>query len=205
MLRYSRRKEHCRVLGPGTRAVVWFHGCSRHCPGCIAREMNDSLEEILLSPAQLFQWIEGIQGIEGVTLSGGEPFEQPPREFIELLKLVKSDPRNLSILVFTGKYYKEIQADNTLSPALEYIDILVDGPFMEAQNDGIGLRGSNNQRILFLTERYRPLEKSLSLFPRRELELELNLEGELELSGIPKAGFMENFQKALKKEGCELR
>ncbi len=205
MLRYSRKKEHCHVLGPGDRAVIWFHGCSKNCPGCIAREMNNSTEETSLSPEELYTWLKGIEGIEGVTLSGGEPFEQNPEDLAVFLKMIKESPQNLSVIIFTGKYLEDIKCDEKLAPLLSYVDIIVDGPYDESLNDGTGLRGSNNQNIHFLTERYGNIKKELMRSSMRKLELELTADGELEMSGIPEKGFMKKFMAALEKEGCTLR
>lgn len=204
MLIYSRRKEHCRVLGPGVRAVVWFHGCSRHCPGCIAKEMNEESEIQRCTSEELYSWLTQIPGIEGITLSGGEPLEQDSEDMLRFLQLIKADARSLSVLVFSGGLLEEIREEGRLAKLLQYIDVLVDGPFVQELNDGHGLRGSSNQRVHCLTERYRPLERELVERPMRELELELTEEGQLELSGIPKAGFMESFRRSLAEQGYEL-
>ena len=204
MLVYSRRKAHCRVLGPGVRAVVWFHGCSRHCPGCIAKEMNEESEVQRCTPEELYAWLSQVQGIEGVTMSGCEPLVQDAADMLRLLQLIRADERRLSVLVFTGGLLEEIQADSQLAKLLPYIDVLVDGPFVQELNDGRGLRGSSNQRIHCLTERYRPLERMLTEQPMREIEIELTEAGQLEMSGIPHTGFMENFQRQLAAQGFDM-
>lgn len=204
MLVYSRRKAHCRVLGPGVRAVVWFHGCSRQCPGCIAKEMNEQEDVQRCTPEELYAWLAQIQGIEGVTLSGGEPLEQDAADMLRLLQLIRADERGLSVLVFTGGLLEEIQANHSLVALLPYIDVLVDGPFVQELNDGRGLRGSSNQRVHCLTERYRPLERLLTEQPMREIEVELTEAGQLEMSGIPQAGFMEGFRQSLAERGFDM-
>ena len=108
---------------------------------------------------------------------------------LRLLQLIRADERGLSVLVFTGGLLEEIQADSQLAKLLPYIDVLVDGPFVQKLNDGRGLRGSSNQRVHCLTERYRPLERMLTERLIREIEVELTESGQLEMSGIPHAGF----------------
>ena len=123
---------------------------------------------------------------------------------LRLLQLIRADERGLSVLVFTGGLLEEIQADSQLAKLLPYIDVLVDGPFVQKLNDGRGLRGSSNQRVHCLTERYRPLERMLTEQPMREIEVELTESGQLEMSGIPHAGFMEGFRRSLAERGFDM-
>ena len=98
----ARRKRDCCVLGPGMRAVVWFHGCSRGCPGCIAAEMNGSNDYRSMTARELYDWVADCENIEGVTLSGGEPLEQDTAALSEFLRLVRADSRDLGVIMFTG-------------------------------------------------------------------------------------------------------
>ncbi|HUH04502.1 MAG TPA: 4Fe-4S cluster-binding domain-containing protein, partial [Kofleriaceae bacterium] len=90
--------------------------------------------------------------IEGVSISGGEPFEQPDG-LLELLRRVRAETA-LSVLVFSGFTLEEL-ATRPLAPAvLEHIDVLIDGRYQAPQRLARGLRGSHNQRIQLLTDRY---------------------------------------------------
>jgi organic radical activating enzyme len=55
-MKVARKKARCKVLCPGTRSVIWFHGCPRQCPGCIADTMNETAEYETVSPQQLADW-----------------------------------------------------------------------------------------------------------------------------------------------------
>jgi anaerobic ribonucleoside-triphosphate reductase activating protein len=146
--------ERSRANGPGQRFAIWFQGCSLGCPGCFnpathpagaagAEETRDLVDRILAQG----------DAIEGVTISGGEPFEQPDALAALVGDLRRRAPR-LSILVFSGFTRQEI-ARQPLGPAiLGSIDVLVDGRFVERRALGRGLRGSDNQRIHLLSERY---------------------------------------------------
>ena len=196
-LRIARLKERSRVLGPGCRAVVWTHGCSRGCPGCIAKEMNESPEELLFAPEALAAWVRGIDGIEGLTVSGGEPFEQDLEALAVFLRLVKAPGRELSVLCYTGFRREELGALPGADEVLRQVDILVDGPYVEALNEGNALRGSSNQRILALNEGLSDWALRLGEEYGREVELSLSKDLSLELTGIPQPGFLEKLRRSL--------
>ena len=134
--------------GEGIRSVVFFSGCSHRCNNCHNEAMwdknygdNKSIEEIL----DLIKSNIGI--IEGVTISGGDPFEQS----IELLSLCKAIKKefNLNIWIYTGYYIEDL--NEMQKEVLKYADILVDGPFIDSLTvDAKKFTGSNNQRIIDL-------------------------------------------------------
>lgn len=203
MLRVARKIEKCKVLGPGNRAVIWFHGCSRNCDGCIAKTMNLSNDYDNISADDLYKWISSCKDIEGVSISGGEPLEQNLEDLVLFLSLVKSDSRNLSIILFSGFTYDEIIKSSKKS-LLPFIDILIDGIYKKELNDNIGLRGSSNQVIYFLTERYKPIKESFFKYDCRNIEVGITLNNTVTINGIPKVGFIENLKHSLKKEGFNL-
>ncbi len=203
MLTVARKTDNCRVLGPGKRAVVWFHGCTRSCPGCIARSMNESQDYETSSAIELYNWIKTCKDIEGVSLSGGDPLQQNIFELIEFCHLIKSDPRNLSIILFTGYTMEEIK-NSELSQILPYLDIVVDGTYDENLNDDKGLRGSSNQVIHFLSDRYDSIKESFYSKENRNIEVNLSLNNEITINGIPKRGSIEQFIDKIKKQGIEI-
>ena len=183
-LRIARRQDATRALGPGTRAVVWFQGCSLSCPGCIAASMNASPPELLLSPRELAGWVTSRPGINGVTLSGGDPFDQPLDALAAFLEEVRATSP-LNVLLYTGRTLDQLHAKGGTAVArvLAAVDILVDGPYVAALNDGIGWRGSSNQKIHVLGNRVDdPLAATLS---RRRIELEVSGAGVVQLTGMP--------------------
>ena len=141
-------------LGPGTRAGLWTQGCNKNCKGCISPELKSKNPKKDI-PMELLTGIlrSGAKrnNCDRLTISGGDPFEQP-EELCRLLKEIRKDFKD--ILVYTGFLYEQI-ADGSLGEAaresLEYIDVLIDGPYIEEQNvPEAVLRGSKNQRIIYL-------------------------------------------------------
>ena len=199
-LRVARLKSNCRVLGPGVRAVVWFHGCSRGCPGCIAVEMNQSDDFTTITAEELYAWVARCDGIEGVTLSGGEPLEQDTVALCDFLQLVREDKRNLGVILFTGYRLEELQKIGK-NDIIQYIDVLVDGPYVEELNDGQGLRGSSNQGIHFLTSRYEGMRDIFFGSGGRNLEFDVEMDNIVAINGIPTRGFLEEFTRKIREQG----
>jgi len=152
----------------------------------------------------LFEWLSRINGIEGITLSGGEPFEQPADALLDFCRMVKSDRRDLSIIVFTGFLLEELKSKEHYAEILDFIDLLIDGPYMDELNDGKGLRGSSNQRLHFLSGRYEEMKNELMGKTHRRLEMLLGQDGRLEINGIPQKGFMKRFEDAMWKQKMSL-
>ncbi|MBP7936374.1 MAG: radical SAM protein [Phycisphaerae bacterium] len=205
-LRVARRKTCSRVLGPGSRAVIWFHGCDLGCPGCVARELNTSARYEVCSAAELAGWVLAIPGIEGITLTGGEPFQQSPGELGVFLDCVRR-ASELSVMCYTGYTLDALLASpegEAHQRLLGYIDILVDGPYVAGRNEGHLWRGSANQRIHFLTDRYRSMSGTVERSKGRAIEVELIEGRRLELTGIPEAGFLDRFRRHLDRQGMIL-
>ncbi|MBR6059179.1 MAG: radical SAM protein [Victivallales bacterium] len=199
-LRVARRKRDCRVLGPGKRAVVWFHGCSRGCRGCIAVEMNHSNDYKSMMARELYDWVVDCENIEGVTLSGGEPLEQDTAALCEFLRLVREDKRDLGVILFTGYRLNELEK-NGKNDIIQYIDVLVDGPYVDELNDGFGLCGSSNQRIHFLTSRYEGMQDIFFGSGGRNLEFDVDMYNNVIINGIPARGFLEGFTQKIHEQG----
>lgn len=144
-----------RTLGPGTRIGVWTSGCHKRCKGCMsphAWEFDETLDRSVDDLLAILRKMMAKQPITGITISGGEPFDQS--DFLAFLKGVRTLGIE-DVLVYTGYYKDEIQHFHDYDGL---IGVLVDGPYEEAFNDNMPLRGSSNQGIyLFkpsLTERY---------------------------------------------------
>lgn len=169
--------------GPGARAVVWTQGCGLRCPGCSNPLTHSHDPRIMVDPRQLAEVVLSIDGVEGVTVSGGEPFEQPAAVSC-LCQAVRRT--GLSVMVFTGWSYESIlgNRNEAVQSLLSQIDILVDGPFVRhlASKDLLW-RGSRNQRLRFLTDRYDP--DILRGSGRSQVECRLAPGGHLQLTGFP--------------------
>ena len=146
--------ERSRANGPGQRLAIWFQGCSLGCPGCFNPATHPAGGASAVMPDDLIdRALAQGDAIEGVTISGGEPFEQPEGLLALARGLRRRAPR-LSILVFSGFTRGEIERRPLGREVLASIDVLVDGRFVERRVLGRGLRGSDNQRIHLLTGRY---------------------------------------------------
>lgn len=196
----DRFQERTRVLGPGLRAVVWFHGCTRNCPGCVAAEMNASTDFQTCTPGELAERVRAVTDIEGLTISGGEPFQQNPvamRSFLEQIRTHSS----LSVMLYTGYRLGELRKDPERAHLLELLDILVDGPYREDLDHGELWRGSSNQHIHVLTPRYRAWGREMSGKYGRPLEVAFQDGLNFNFTGIPPRGFRNRVRKALAVRG----
>ncbi len=144
-----------KTLGPGERLGIWFAGCEHHCEGCSNPELwtqPDSTSITLQSLLKIISSIAAKHSVDGFTLSGGDPFYQPDalRELLPELNRISRD-----VLVYTGYEYYEIM--RKYPELMKYIAVLIDGPYIEASNNGEALRGSSNQNIVFLKKEYQDL------------------------------------------------
>ena len=157
-MNYASIKDCDIANGPGIRISLFVSGCTHHCKGCFNREAWDfdygtpftqqTIDEILkmLSPGY----------IKGLTLLGGEPFEpQNQGPIVDLLRQIKAKYPQKSIWVFSGYLFdRDIMSGHLGDPEitkeyLSYLDVLVDGPFIEAKKDlMLRFRGSSNQRLI---------------------------------------------------------
>jgi anaerobic ribonucleoside-triphosphate reductase activating protein len=160
--------EHAsRANGPGLRAVVWFQGCTLICPGCFNPGTHDANAGYVTETAALAAEILARKdALEGLSISGGEPFQQP-EALLDLLQRFDGSP--LSRLVFSGYTLEEIKRQPLGPQILSHIDVLIAGRYAAAQHRGFGLLGSVNQKIHLLTSRY--TQAALVVVPRRELIL----------------------------------
>ncbi|MBE1530551.1 4Fe-4S single cluster domain-containing protein [Actinomadura algeriensis] len=138
--------------GPGTRFVVWAQGCTLGCAGCFNPETHGAGGDVR-TVADVAREALATSGIDGVTVSGGEPLEQPDalREFCALVR-----PSGLGIVVLTGFARAEIEANPGLSAAVEMADMVIAGRYNARLRLGTGLRGSSNKEYWAVTERYLP-------------------------------------------------
>ncbi|MCR5734733.1 MAG: radical SAM protein [Lachnospiraceae bacterium] len=137
-------------LGPGDRLVIWVSGCSRRCVGCANPELWER-KPFQQVDAETFQNMItsqiDLKKVTGITVSGGEPFDQAE----ELFKLLADIKQDRDVLVFSGYRIEEIRKDPIKNRLLDITDVLVDGEYIDSENDGrSALRGSVNQRIHIL-------------------------------------------------------
>ena len=138
------------VDGEGIRSVIWFQGCNHKCFNCQNPETWDFEGGTKVAIEDVKKQIRELEFQQGVTFSGGDPLYQLDA-FIELAKEVHNC--NMDVWVYTGFTYEEImklaKKNSKFIEALEQIDVLVDGPFIEKlKSFDVKFRGSSNQRII---------------------------------------------------------
>lgn len=166
--------------GPGLRAVLWVQGCSLACPGCFNPRAHPHGGQPV-SVTELLARIAAAQarfGIEGITISGGEPLQQP-HGLLALLDWVW-EHTNLSTLVLTGYTWEEIASMRPSAELLARVDVLIAGRYDQRLRLAAGLRGSTNKTVHLLTDRYTLAD--LDAVPAAEVIIDPG--GDVVLSGI---------------------
>ena len=154
-MNYIKITKHDIANGPGVRVVLWVAGCKVHCKNCqnpqtwdfnAGKPFNETAKQ------ELFEALDK-HYIQGITLSGGHPLE--PENFETVLNLareIKEKFPTKDIWLYTGYPYEELYY-RRISRILLYVDVLVDGPYIEEQRDiTLPFRGSKNQRIIDVNE-----------------------------------------------------
>lgn len=184
VLRLYSRVARTRSLGPGLRFALWVQGCPLRCPGCMTPAALPFAGGESVPVERLAQEILAVEDIEGLTLSGGEPFAQAAAAAALILRLRRQ--RDLGLIVYSGYRLAALrrlaQADAGVSALLGQTDLLIDGPYLATANDDAPLRGSSNQRLLPLTDRYR--DHLASDAHARQIEVHVEI-GVRMLVGIP--------------------
>lgn len=183
-----------QALGPGLRAVVWVQGCAFRCPGCVAPDWIPLKPARLVSPLDLAEELLAVPSVTGVTFSGGEPMLQASA-LAHLARILRSK-RSISIICFTGFQIEQLHKNPPgpgVSELMDQVDVLIDGPYIERLNNNRGLRGSQNQRVVHLTNRLRDFDFETG---QRVAELHLQ-EGQAMLVGVPPARLRDAFNQAV--------
>lgn len=194
-IRYAHYSFNVDNLGPGFRHVLWVQGCCFRCEGCIAPNYQKSggieieVQELaakFLEETNKRRSAVSEKTIEGITISGGEPFLQAEAlaEFIKILK--KSRP--WGIIVYTGFTMEELKEkeknDPSIKRLLDELDLLIDGRYVADLDKGDSLRGSSNQRIWNFTDRYK--KQLETVYGKKERHITIRFEDDkMVLIGVP--------------------
>lgn len=151
-LRLAGCKTDSIVDGPGIRMAVFVQGCSHRCPGCHNPETHDPSGGYDVSVSSLVEIISRSSPIDGVTLSGGEPFEQAAPAAALAVSVAKC---GLDLVIYSGYTFEELWVksidDRNTAILLETGLLLIDGPFILQEQDlTLPYRGSRNQRLIDL-------------------------------------------------------
>nr|WP_294810175.1 4Fe-4S single cluster domain-containing protein [uncultured Sphingomonas sp.] len=187
------------TLGPGRRVGLWFQGCSIRCPGCISVDTWEPGLGVVDLADLLARISELAKNADGLTVSGGEPFDQPAA-----LAAVLRHWRRLTpglVIVFTGRELEEVSSWLATNPDL--IDALITGPFRSELPQISALRGSDNQTIHVLT----PAGNDMREFDRprhagdRKLDVMFDEAGLAWFAGIPGRGDLGRLRRVLASAG----
>jgi anaerobic ribonucleoside-triphosphate reductase activating protein len=194
------------TLGPGQRIGVWFQGCSIRCPGCISIDTwSDKVERMLVSDlvaaVSEYAWLA-----DGVTISGGEPFEQP-LALGELLRGLRKLLQPASdVLVYSGLPFAD------LTPWLDQwqglVDAVISEPFEVTAPQTRPLMGSDNQQLHMLTElAHERFSEFLRPRDRRDdrLDVMVDEDGTAWIAGIPRRGDLHVLKERLAAQGTVIR
>ena len=151
--------KNCDIAnGPGVRVSLFVSGCTHRCPGCFNQEAwdFDYGKPFTQETIDLILGMLAPDRIRGLTLLGGEPFEpQNQGPVLELLRQIKKRYPDKSIWAFSGSLFDKDILSGRLGDRevtkeyLSYLDVLVDGPFVQAKKDlSLRFRGSSNQRLI---------------------------------------------------------
>jgi anaerobic ribonucleoside-triphosphate reductase activating protein len=205
VLRVNRIHYPVTALGPGRRLGVWVQGCPLACPGCIARDTWDPAAGREVNVADLTAvWQAAVDdGADGLTVTGGEPLEQP----VELAAFLgeadgvrRRASREIDFLVYTGYELAELPA--AAHQALELTDAVITGRYRVAEPSAMIWRGSANQRLSPRTElgnrRYRPYLDHAPERPPMQVSVD---ERRVWFIGVPQHGQLPRLEQALRSRG----
>jgi anaerobic ribonucleoside-triphosphate reductase activating protein len=173
--------------GPGSRYALWLQGCRLGCPGCCNPHLLDPAGGEEVEVAALVREILAVKAeVEGVTLLGGEPFDQAAPA-AALCRAARE--AGLSVMVFTGYTLEELLArsGDDVADLLAATDLLVDGRYDRARPERARRWvGSENQRFHFLSGRYaRGIERAAAGELERTVEVRIGPDGRVILNGWP--------------------
>ncbi len=188
MLRVATISPDTEAEGPGRRWAIWLQGCSIRCAECCNPEMFDPRRgtptELAALEAQLVA--AKAAGVEGITLLGGEPFEQAGPA-AQLARCARS--LGLTVMVFSGYYLAEIRARADAADLLDAIDLLVDGRYDHARPEpappeGRRWIGSANQTMHYLSAAYSEADPRMRAANTIEIRI---VDGRVLINGWPSA------------------
>lgn len=189
-------------LGEGKRIGIWVQGCTLGCKGCVNQTLWKNNGGSSINIPDVFNWLIQIQdGYDGITVSGGEPFQQYP-ELIAFLHLIKTKTR-LNVHCFTGYCLDELYVLFPDKLFLRYIDTLVDARYIEEEHDDNHIRGSLNQTIYSIKEGV-PV-KNNSFMPSAKWSLKVSEDNDIYMAGIPRSNELKQISSELKPKGFDIK
>lgn len=180
------------VNGPGARTLLHVQGCSLHCPGCFNQWSWTTEADRLVDPEELAR--ELLRANNLITISGGEPMDQPA-ELACLVRSLKQQDPACSVIMYSGYTAAQLERKVWWGAIRECLDAVVAGPYRQDQpRSGRGLVGSGNQEVLLLSSRY-TMEEMRD--PLSTVEAQVAPDGTIVVTGFPTPQVVE----ALRAEG----
>lgn len=199
-MRVARIVAPITSLGPGKRVGVWVQGCDLECPGCASQDTWDPDGGAEVAPehvaATLIQQAED-HAARGVSVTGGEPLQQPS-EMADVLTIVRSVRPALDVILFTG--YGIQVAERRAPEVLEQCDVVVAGRYMRDRPSDHPLLGSANQVMSARTDSGQDLLAWVD--ESRRVSLTASAQ-DLFFVGLPAPGDLGAFRDQLRERGVE--
>ena len=194
------------TLGFGRRIGIWLQGCSIRCKGCCSQDTWDAAPSHATTVGAVSAWIatQPLDQVDGFTISGGEPFDQPTA-LLELLQAIDAlrgaANRTQDILVYSGFPWRTLSENH--SPSLALIDTLISEPYVR-NRPSVGLAGSSNQVVHCLTDAGRSKHGPAAAKTDSQ-RLQMHYDGNrLWLVGIPGKGSLDMLRTRLASSGIAL-
>lgn len=194
-LRYARIEHNVINLGPGNRTVIWTQGCNRNCKNCIGQNYRDLNGGNLTSVSEFTELLMSNPDFsQEITISGGEPFLQP-KALSEVLEKIR-EKYDIGVIVYTGFTLEELilRDDENIKDLLSKIDLLIDGTYIEELDQNEIFRGSANQNLYYLTDKYETEEMESYKLKQRGAYIDISTH-EMKMIGIPTKADMNRWRK----------
>lgn len=199
-LMVSRIAVSARSLGPGRRVVIWVQGCTLGCRGCASTDTWDAQAGTAMIVAEVAHQLAALlTDHDGLTISGGEPFQQGPAVAAVLGLLdQRAALAQRDVLVFTG--YSPTRARRRCEALWDRADAVVAGPYLPHRGGGGWLRASSNQRLVVKSDLAR---ERYGVAPRPSMEVATPGD-DLAMAGLPRPGDLERFRRRMRERGIVL-
>ncbi|MEP9385496.1 4Fe-4S single cluster domain-containing protein [Nocardioides sp. KR10-350] len=199
-MRISRILAPVTALGPGRRVGLWVQGCDLACPGCASTDTWNPYAGTEIHETDVANQVLShvrAHNLTGLTISGGEPFQQPDALTV-VIDAVKEAAPNTDVLAFTG--YTTAVARRRSPELINRLDILIAGRYDQTRPSGGPLLASDNQEVTLLTELGRQRFTQLS-GPRLQVTA---TEDQVFILGLPEAGDLQRLEDELRTTGIHL-
>lgn len=198
------------VLGPGRRIGLWVQGCTIHCPGCVSQDTWAADPAKTMSVTDIVAWCRKVTDnkLDGVTISGGEPFEQPAglAALLHALRAWRREANlDFDILCYSGFPLKTLKRKH--AGVLALLDAIIPEPYVDNLPLTGVWRGSSNQPLVALSDRGRARYAAFfdASAPAQGKRIQAAVEGgRIWMIGIPERGDMERVEALCASRGLTL-